>query len=62
MSKESNIRQVSIRVDDDLYERYKAALRDKRPRETTTVNLQRHMWAVVEEHEKQLAEEKENDR
>lgn len=54
---EEGITQVAIRVDSGLYERYKAALRAKKPRETTTRNLVRHMWDEVEAFEAQEGEE-----
>lgn len=50
----SDVRQISIRVDADMYEQYKAALASKRPRETTTLNLQRHMYAEIDRYQKAL--------
>lgn len=43
--------QVSIRVDEDLYARYKAALWAERPRSNTTRDLTAHMWATVDKFE-----------
>ncbi|WP_165253898.1 hypothetical protein [Adlercreutzia sp. ZJ304] len=56
--KSVEMQQVIIRVEPDMYRRFKAALQAGEPRQNTTQAVRAFMWDVIHDYEEKLEKER----